>query len=353
LHVMMVSCDTIKQFHCQSPAKEIPHDDTIDPDPYHPDNDYSCDTIGDTLCENKCYKHWTSYKTQFEAEKNCTSSGYTLTTQSVPCLGYITGWVHGSFEDGSLSTNSTLHLNVDYCVYVHEGETKLADCRRRAKALHTVQLEKGGSDSCPDSFHQCEDKSLCVGSSGDKMTWSDAVKTVPRDRRRLLQTGSVLKDCSTTIKDKLKEPHWVGAALSEGGVIEYNNGEEITVKSKKQCLKIIGGKLVAADCNTMMYFTCEKLAKESASSSAIVIALVVGPLLIIGVVLLLIYRKKGKEMCMSRSIVKEVDLTNNGLTLTNPLSEGTGDRYDVENKAETSDKKNTADQDNLYSEVEI
>ena len=22
------------------------------------DNDYSCDTIGDTLCENKCYKHW-------------------------------------------------------------------------------------------------------------------------------------------------------------------------------------------------------------------------------------------------------------------------------------------------------
>ena len=59
-------------------------------------------------------------------------------------------------------------------------------------------------------------------------------------------------------------------------------------------------------------------------------------------------------MCMSRSTVKEVDLTNNGLTLTNPLSEGTGDRYDVENKAETaSDKKNTADQDNLYSEVEI
>ena len=54
-----------------------------------------------------------------------------------------------------------------------------------------VELEEG-EDTCPDSFYKCGDKPLCVGTSPEIFTWSEAVDHAPRDRSRLLQTRSVL-----------------------------------------------------------------------------------------------------------------------------------------------------------------
>ena len=42
--------------------------------------------------------------------------------------------------------------------------------------------------------------------------------------------------------------------------------DEITIKSEKQCLKMQGGKLRTTDCNTMMYYTCERPADVSSKN---------------------------------------------------------------------------------------
>ncbi|KAL5247068.1 hypothetical protein ACHWQZ_G019058 [Mnemiopsis leidyi] len=346
LHVSLVSCGSLKQFHCQSAAKEVPHKDTVQPDPYDPEQDYSCDNEGEVLCKSTCYKHWRTYKNQADAAKNCTAVGAKLTSQTVPCIQYVTGWVNGSFENGAVTTSSHLTLTAEHCVHVYEGAAKLADCRLRAHALYAVQLEEG-EETCPDSYHKCGDKSVCVGSSSDTLTWGAAVGNVPRDRRRLLQTRSMLEDCTETLRSKLTAPHWIAARISKGGVVEFNNG---AIKSEKQCLKMQGGKLMTVDCNAMMYYTCERPAVVSATNTSIIAVLIVGPAIILGVILFLLYRKKGKDMCLSRNTASGVDLANTGMTVTNPLAEV---EPETDIKSTENEVKSSQDLENLYSEVEI